>query len=82
MQSVRNSRLELENSTALGKTILSSIHGQRERLKSAHQKALDMLNTVGMLNFVLRLIERCAEHSGDDIKKIFSIAIYIHNLVI
>ncbi|XLT40706.1 hypothetical protein HN873_071998, partial [Arachis hypogaea] len=33
MQSVRNSRLELENSTALGKTILSSIHGQRERLK-------------------------------------------------
>ncbi|XLU94877.1 hypothetical protein S245_009229, partial [Arachis hypogaea] len=33
MQSVRNSRLELQNSIALGKTILSSIHGQRERLK-------------------------------------------------
>ncbi|XLR01850.1 hypothetical protein HN51_056683 [Arachis hypogaea] len=82
MQSVRNSRLELENSTAVGETILSSIQGQRECLKSAHRKALDMLNTVGMLNFVLRLIERCAEHSGDDMKKIFSIAIYIHNLVI
>ncbi|XLU30058.1 hypothetical protein S245_066124, partial [Arachis hypogaea] len=33
MQSVRNSRLELQNSTALVETILSSIHGQRERLK-------------------------------------------------
>ncbi|XP_057761882.1 membrin-11-like [Arachis stenosperma] len=58
MQSVRNSRLELQNSTALGETILSSIHGQRERLKSAHRKALDVLNTVGMSNSVLRLIER------------------------
>ncbi|RYR56027.1 hypothetical protein Ahy_A05g021838 [Arachis hypogaea] len=59
MQSVRNSRLELQNSTALGENILSSIHGQRERLKSAHRKALDVLNTVGMSNSVLRLIERC-----------------------
>ncbi|KAL1347883.1 hypothetical protein HN51_023898 [Arachis hypogaea] len=58
MQSVRNSRLELQNSTALGETILSSIHGQRERLKNAHRKALDVLNTVGMSNSVLRLIER------------------------
>ncbi|KAL1307666.1 hypothetical protein HN51_049566 [Arachis hypogaea] len=58
MQSVRNSRLELQNSTALGETILSSIHGQRERLKSAHRKALDVLNTVGVSNSVLRLIER------------------------
>ncbi|RYR07595.1 hypothetical protein Ahy_B05g074985 [Arachis hypogaea] len=48
------------NSTALGETILSSIHGQMERLKSAHRKALDMLNTLGMPNFVLRLVERCA----------------------
>ncbi|QHN92688.1 uncharacterized protein DS421_17g585990 [Arachis hypogaea] len=79
MQSVRNSKLELQNSTALGETTLSSIHGQRKRLKSAHRKALDMLNTVGMPNLVLRLAERCAkqsaEHSGDDMKKTFSIVI-------
>ncbi|KAL1293698.1 hypothetical protein AAHE18_19G090000 [Arachis hypogaea] len=75
MQSVRNSRLELQNSTALVETILSSIHGQRERLKSAHRKALDMLNTLGMPNFVLRLVERCAKHSGDDMKKTFFIVI-------
>lgn len=58
MHSVRNSSKELENANALGEAILSSIHGQRERLKSAHRKALDVLNTVGISNRVLRLIER------------------------
>lgn len=58
MMSVRNSARELENANALGETILSSIHGQRERLKSAHRKALDVLNTTGISNRVLRLIER------------------------
>ncbi|XP_072086092.1 membrin-11-like [Arachis hypogaea] len=67
MQSVRNSRLELQNSIALGKTILSSIHGQRERLKSARRKAFDVLNIVGMSNSVLRLIER-RNHVDQQIK--------------
>ncbi|KAG5001868.1 hypothetical protein AAZX31_08G294300 [Glycine max] len=58
LQSVRSSSRELENANALGEAILSSIHGQRERLKSAHRKALDILNTVGISNSVLRLIER------------------------
>ncbi|KAK7304962.1 hypothetical protein VNO77_42858 [Canavalia gladiata] len=58
MQSVRSSARELENANALGEAILSSIHGQRERLKNAHRKALDILNTVGISNSVLRLIER------------------------
>ncbi|KAF7815686.1 membrin-11-like [Senna tora] len=58
MQSVRNSSRELENANALGEAILSSIHGQRERLKSAQRKALDVLNTVGISTSVLRLIER------------------------
>ncbi|KAH1263619.1 Membrin-11 [Glycine max] len=49
---------ELENANALGEAILSTIHGQRDRLKSAHRKALDVLNTVGISNSVLRLIER------------------------
>ncbi|XP_061357648.1 membrin-11-like [Gastrolobium bilobum] len=57
-QSVRSSARELENANAIGVAILSSIHGQRERLKSAHRKALDVLNTVGISNSVLRLIER------------------------
>ncbi|XLS97687.1 hypothetical protein HN51_040422 [Arachis hypogaea] len=38
---------------------------------SAHRKALDMLNTLGMPNFVLRLVERCAKHSGDDMGLIY-----------
>ncbi|KAK7387002.1 hypothetical protein VNO78_27439 [Psophocarpus tetragonolobus] len=58
LHSVRSSSRELENANALGEAILSSIHGQRERLKSAHRKALDVLNTVGISNSVLRLIER------------------------
>ncbi|KAI4308137.1 hypothetical protein L6164_031241 [Bauhinia variegata] len=58
MQSVRSSSRELESATALGEAIISSIHGQRERLKSAQRKALDVLNTVGISNTVLRLIER------------------------
>ncbi|KAE9606307.1 hypothetical protein Lalb_Chr10g0106501 [Lupinus albus] len=58
MQSVRSSAHELENANAIGEAILSTIHGQRERLKSAHRKALDVLNTVGISNSVLRLIER------------------------
>lgn len=33
MHSVRSSSKELENANALGEAILSSIHGQRERLK-------------------------------------------------
>lgn len=33
MQSVRTSARELENANAIGEAILSSIHGQRERLK-------------------------------------------------
>ncbi|RZB67217.1 Membrin-11, partial [Glycine soja] len=54
---------ELENANAVGEAILSTIHGQRDRLKSAHRKALDVLNTVGISNSVLRLIER--RNSGD-----------------
>lgn len=58
MHSIRNSSRELANASALGESILSSMHGQRERLKNAQRKALDVLNTVGISNSVLRLIER------------------------
>ncbi|KAF7150965.1 hypothetical protein RHSIM_Rhsim02G0195900 [Rhododendron simsii] len=58
MQSARNSSRMLEESYATGVAILAQYAGQRDRLKRAQRKALDVLNTVGTSNFVLRLIER------------------------
>lgn len=58
MQSARNSSRVLEESYATGLAILAQYAGQKERLKRAQRKALDVLNTVGLSNSVLRLIER------------------------
>lgn len=58
MQSCRNSARMLEEASLSGEAILSAMSGSRERLKKAHRKALDVLNTVGISNSVLRLIER------------------------
>ncbi|XAR64864.1 hypothetical protein NMG60_11008746 [Bertholletia excelsa] len=58
MQSARNSGKMLEESYATGVAILAQYAGQRERLKRAQRKALDVLNTVGLSNSVLRLIEK------------------------
>ncbi|XP_052176451.1 membrin-11-like [Diospyros lotus] len=58
MQSARNSSKMLEESYATGVAILAQYGGQRERLKRAQRKALDVLNTVGLSNSVLRLIEK------------------------
>ncbi|KAA8518369.1 hypothetical protein F0562_015748 [Nyssa sinensis] len=58
MQSARNSSRMLEESHATGIAILAQYHAQRDRLKSAQRKALDVLNTLGLSNSVLRLIER------------------------
>ncbi|XP_010553796.1 PREDICTED: membrin-11-like [Tarenaya hassleriana] len=58
MGSVRNSKRMLEESYSTGVAILSKYSEQRERLKRAQRKALDVLNTVGLSNSVLRLIER------------------------
>ncbi|KAJ6360209.1 hypothetical protein OIU77_004251 [Salix suchowensis] len=58
MQSVHNSKRMLADSLSTGAAILSKYSEQRERLKRAQRKALDVLNTVGLSNAVLRLIER------------------------
>ncbi|CAI0433181.1 unnamed protein product [Linum tenue] len=58
MQSVQNSKRMLEDSLSTGSAILTKYSEQRERLKRAQRKALDVLNTVGLSNSVLRLIER------------------------
>ncbi|XXG65345.1 hypothetical protein AAC387_Pa05g3067 [Persea americana] len=58
MQSARNSSLMLDEAYATGVAVLSKYAEQRERLKSAQRKALDILNTVGLSNAVLKLIEK------------------------
>ncbi|KAI3879119.1 hypothetical protein MKX03_010623 [Papaver bracteatum] len=58
MQSARNSSLMLEDAYSTGVAILSKYAEQRDRLKRAQRKALDILNTVGLSNSVLKLVER------------------------
>ncbi|KAK9079250.1 hypothetical protein SSX86_000924 [Deinandra increscens subsp. villosa] len=58
MQSARNSSRMLEEATATGTAILAKYSEQRDRLKRAQRKALDVLNTLGLSSSVLRMIER------------------------
>ncbi|KMT06003.1 hypothetical protein BVRB_7g164890 [Beta vulgaris subsp. vulgaris] len=58
MQSARNSSRMIEDAYSTGVAILSKFSEQRESMKSAQRKLLDVLNTVGLSNSVLRLIER------------------------
>ncbi|KAM0938688.1 putative GOSR2/Membrin/Bos1 [Dioscorea sansibarensis] len=58
LQSARNSSMMLEDAYATGVAVLSKYAEQRDRLKRAQRKALDILNTVGLSNSVLKLIER------------------------
>ncbi|XP_024971808.1 membrin-11-like isoform X2 [Cynara cardunculus var. scolymus] len=58
MQSARNSSRMLEEASATGAAILAKYSEQRDRLKGAQRKALDVLNTLGLSNSVLRIIER------------------------
>ncbi|XP_051152479.1 membrin-11 [Andrographis paniculata] len=53
----RSSRL-LEESLATGVAILSKYSEQRDHLKRAQRKALDVVNALGLSNSLLRLIER------------------------
>ncbi|XP_073274527.1 membrin-11-like [Primulina huaijiensis] len=57
-ESVRRSSHLLEDAFATGVAILSQYSEQREHLKRAQRKALDVLNTLGLSNSLLRLIER------------------------
>lgn len=41
-----------------GSNVLSSLRSQRMTLKGAHKKMLDVANTLGLSNTVMRLIER------------------------
>ncbi|GLC45554.1 hypothetical protein PLESTB_001205600 [Pleodorina starrii] len=56
--SVQRSKRYLEEMFDAGTHILANMAGNRERLKSAQKKALDVLNSVGLGESMLRLIER------------------------
>ncbi|EMS50883.1 hypothetical protein TRIUR3_00735 [Triticum urartu] len=58
MQSARSSSRMLDEAFETGVAILHKYSDQRDRLKSAQRKALDVLNTVGLSNSVLKLIEK------------------------
>lgn len=57
-ESVSRSSQLLEDTFATGVAILSKYSEQREHLKRAQRKALDVLNSLGLSNSLLRLIER------------------------
>ncbi|XP_010248212.1 PREDICTED: membrin-11-like [Nelumbo nucifera] len=58
MKSAHNSSRMLEEAYFTGVAILSKYAEQRDHLKRAQRKALDILNTVGLSNTVLKLVER------------------------
>ncbi|KAI5673093.1 hypothetical protein M9H77_13457 [Catharanthus roseus] len=58
MQSVQSSSRMLDEAYATGVAVLSKYSEQRDHLKGAQRKALDVLNRSGLSNSVLRLIEK------------------------
>ncbi|PSC73478.1 Qb-SNARE Bos1 Membrin family [Micractinium conductrix] len=55
---VTNSKRVLEEAYETGVDIVGAMSGQRERLKATHRKVLDVLNTIGLSDSLLRLVER------------------------
>lgn len=58
VQSAKNSSRMLDDAYATGVAVLAQYAVQRDRLKSAQRKAYDVLNTVGLGNTMMRVIER------------------------
>ena len=56
--SVMRSSRSLEETFAVGAAVLASMSDQRDRIKHAQRKALDVLHSVGLSDSLLRLIER------------------------
>ena len=55
---IRRSKQVAEEAYQTGVATLTAMAGQRDLLKNAHRKVLDVLNTVGMSDSVLRIAER------------------------
>lgn len=58
MSYVNNSKTALEEAFQTGTAVLQNMSGQRERLKAAKTKALDVINSLGLSDSLLRVIER------------------------
>eukprot|EP00249_Psilotum_nudum_P015020 c25123_g2_i1 orf=97-792(+) len=58
IQAAKNSSRMIDEAYATGTAVLAKYAEQRDRLKRAQRKALDILNTVGLSSSVLKLIER------------------------
>lgn len=56
--SLHNSSRQMDDLIGSGQGILDNLREQRSTLKSAHKKVLDLMNTLGLTNTVMRLIER------------------------
>ena len=56
--SLQNANRDMGDMINSGSNILTNMREQRMTLKGAHKKVLDVANTLGLSNTVLRLIER------------------------
>ena len=56
--SLQNSHREMDNLIGSGHSIMDNLREQRVSLKGAHKKMLDIANTLGLSNTVMRLIEK------------------------
>lgn len=53
-----NAHRGVDDMIASGSNILGSLRNQRDVLKGAHKRILDMGNTLGLSNDTMRMIER------------------------
>lgn len=56
--SLGNANRGMDDLLGSGQSILDNLREQRSTLKSAHKRVLDLMNTLGLSNTVMRLIER------------------------
>lgn len=57
-QGMHNSHKEMDHLLNHGSSIITNLRDQRSMLKGVHKKILDVANTLGLSNTVMRLIER------------------------
>lgn len=58
--SLQNSNRGIDDLIGSGTNILTNLRDQRDTLKGAHRKILDVANSLGLSNTVMRLIEKRA----------------------
>ncbi|ELT94374.1 hypothetical protein CAPTEDRAFT_152195 [Capitella teleta] len=57
-QNLQNSHRQMDDLLTHGSSIIGNLRDQRGMLKGVHKKMLDVANTLGLSNTVMRLIER------------------------